>query len=398
VPAAEHGWTEAFESALRLPVPPSGFWYRAGVSPRAERRLEIGFGVLLYALAVGWIWSLSHLRTSLASGEVESVPSAAARAAATVASALTNASAPSAAYLTDATLKALLDRAHGLSGKLRVVIDTSGKGIESDTLPPGVELRYAEGGDISQSDSEPQGAGVWKLAVAIGNAIRPITDLSVITMEPFTAKMKGRIGLYYLGSWPSERARGKVGPAKAPPTSYGNPSGFIEVTPETQDTYVSEHFRLRDFLTHDQPNVWPKYLVLQLKLVDKLELILADLATRGVDVSGVRVMSGFRTPQYNAGGGNTQGRAALSRHMYGDAADIYIDSNHDGVMDDLDHNGRITIADSKVIEAAEDRVEAAHPELVGGGGIYPAGPGHGPFIHIDTRGYRARWSGGPGGG
>jgi hypothetical protein len=239
---------------------------------------------------------------------------------------------------------------------------------------------------------------VWSVALAIGNAIRPITDFSVITEEPFNAKSKGRIGLYYIGNWPAEKSRGKLGPAKAPAAAYANPSGFIQVTPQNEDTYVSEHFRLRDFLTHDQPNVWPKYLVLQLQLVDKLELILEDLAEHGVDVSGVKVMSGFRSPQYNATGGNTQGRAALSRHMYGDAADIYIDSNHDGVMDDLNHDGRITEDDSKVILAAEERVEAAHPELVGGGGIYPAGPGHGPFIHIDTRGYRARWSGGPGGG
>jgi hypothetical protein len=217
-------------------------------------------------------------------------------------------------------------------------------------------------------------------------------------MEPFSAKSKGRIGLYYIGNWPAEKSRGKVGPSKAPSTAYANPSGFIQVTPQNEDTYVSEHFRLRDFLTHDQPNVWPKYIVLQLKLVDKLELVLEDLAAHGVDVSGVKVMSGFRTPQYNATGGNPQGRAALSRHMYGDAADIYIDDNHDGLMDDLDHDGRITMNDAKVILAAEERVEAAHPELVGGGGIYPAGPGHGPFIHIDTRGYRARWTGGPGGG
>ena len=38
-------------------------------------------------------------------------------------------------------------------------------------------------------------------------------------------------------------------------------------------------------------------------------------------------MSGFRTPQYNAGGGNTGGRAGLSRHMYGDASDIFIDND-----------------------------------------------------------------------
>jgi hypothetical protein len=40
-----------------------------------------------------------------------------------------------------------------------------------------------------------------------------------------------------------------------------------------------------------------------------------------------------------------------------------------------------------------DRVERAHPTLVGGAGVYPATSAHGPFIHIDTRGYRARWVG-----
>jgi uncharacterized protein YcbK (DUF882 family) len=394
----EHEWAEAFEQALRLPVPHQrGFWHRAGLSARGERRLEISFGVILYSLAVGWVWSLSHVQTALATTG-ETAGNAAVRAAATVASALTSANAPTTAYLTEATLNAVFESVRGASGKLRAAIDTTRSGIEPDSLPPGAEIRYSAGGDVAKADSAPHGAGVWNIAVAIGNAIRPVSDLSVITTLPFSAKNKGRIGLYYIGNWPAEKSRGKLGPKKAPVTAYANPSGFIEVTQQDADTYISEHFRLRDFLTHDQPNVWPKYLVLQMKLVDKLELVLEDLSAHGVDVSGVRVMSGFRSPQYNATGGNPQGRAALSRHMYGDASDIYIDSNHDGVMDDLNHDGRINIEDSKVIEAAVDRVDAAHPELIGGAGIYPAGPGHGPFIHIDTRGYRARWVGGPGGG
>jgi uncharacterized protein YcbK (DUF882 family) len=108
-------------------------------------------------------------------------------------------------------------------------------------------------------------------------------------------------------------------------------------------------------------------------------------------------MSGFRSPQYNYTGGTTAGRANLSRHMFGDASDIYIDSDGDGQMDDLNHDGKISIDDARVIQQAVDRVEAAHPELVGGAGVYTAAPGHGPFIHIDTRGYRARWSGTSGG-
>ena len=156
---------------------------------------------------------------------------------------------------------------------------------------------------------------------------------------------------------------------------------------------MSDHFRLRDFLTHDQQSVWPKYLVLEPRLLDKLELVLADLEAHGTRTGGVFVMSGFRTPQYNAGGGNTAGRAGLSRHMYGDASDIFIDNDHNGAMDDLNHDGRVNINDARVIEAAVERVEREHPALIGGAGVYTAGPGHGPFIHIDVRGYRARWVG-----
>jgi uncharacterized protein YcbK (DUF882 family) len=215
-------------------------------------------------------------------------------------------------------------------------------------------------------------------------------------MRPRSDKRNGRVGLYYIGNWPGETGRVSA-PKKAPPDRYRPPSGFIEVTPSNADTRVSEHFRLRDFLTKGQENVWPKFLVLEMRTVDKLELVLSDLASRGIDVSGVRVMSGFRTPQYNKGGGNTAGRAGLSRHMYGDAADVFIDSNRDGVMDDLNRDGRSTIADARVIDQAVERVEAAHPELVGGTGVYSAASGHGPFIHIDTRGYRARWVGSGGG-
>jgi len=286
----------------------------------------------------------------------------------------------------------MLENARGASGKLRAAIQPTPAPLTPDTLPAGGRLEYARGENVA---SAPKGAGVWRVLLAIGNAVRPVADFNVITMLPFSAKQNGKVGLYYVGNWPSEKRR--VGPAKAPPAAYANPAGFIEVTQQNADTPVSEHFKLRDFLTHDQPNVWPKYLVLQQKLIDKLELVLADLQAHGIDVHGVRVMSGFRTPQYNAGGGNTGGRANLSRHMYGDASDIYIDSNGDGQMDDLNHDGRITIDDSRVVSAAVDRVEAAHPEMVGGAGVYTAAPGHGPFIHIDTRGYRARWSGTSGG-
>ena len=375
------------EHALSLPAPASSRWHRAGVSPRTERVIDLLGGMLVTLLMIGWSWSIVD-----ATLENADSPSGARRAMVT--SAITRTDAPNAAYLTDASLAALAGELHGASGKLRARVVPAGTTLDAESLPEGAELRAQES-ESAQSTAAPR-AGVWRLAVAVGSAIKPITDVSLISMRPRAEKRNGRVGLYYIGNWPGETGRVSA-PKKAPPDRYRPPSGFIEVTRTNADTRVSEHFRLRDFLTKGQDNVWPKFLVLEMRTVDKLELVLSDLASHGIDVSGVRVMSGFRTPQYNRSGGNTAGRAGLSRHMYGDAADVFIDSNRDGVMDDLNRDGRSTIADARVIDQAVDRVEAAHPELVGGTGVYSAASGHGPFIHIDTRGYRARWIGTGGG-
>jgi len=204
------------------------------------------------------------------------------------------------------------------------------------------------------------------------------------TLLPFSVKQKGRIGSYRVGTWPYER--------RAPHNMlYANPAGFIQVTPQNQDTYVSEHFRLKDFLTHDQESVWPKYLVLDERLVDKLELIIDDLNAHGIRVVHLSIMSGFRTPEYNREGVGEGGRARDSRHQFGDAADIFVDNDGSGRMGDLNHDHHVDWRDAKVIRDAVDRVEAAHPELVGGAGIYRGNRRHGPFVHVDARGVRARW-------
>lgn len=379
------------ELALRLPEPAGGGWHAPGLSARAERLLDIGGGVLVLLFAIGWIWTIAHARIV----EEEGGTTALGSATGNITAALTNRDAPTAAFVNDAVLEALTTGLRGRSGRLRAVWQKPGQQVggaaEEDAH---LVAQPAAGGDtVGVVRTRP---GLYRLAAAVGNALRPISDLTVITMLPFETKQGGRIGSYRIGSWPGERGR-VAGPARAPAGKYANPAGFIEVTRENQNTYVSEHFRLRDFLTHDQQGTWPKYLVLRPELIDKLELILKDLQEHGYDTKGVRVMSGFRTPQYNVGGGNTGGRANLSRHMYGDASDMFIDNNGDGNMDDLNRDGRVNIQDARIIAAAADRVEKAHPELIGGVGVYVACCGHGPFIHIDTRGYRARWTGTGGG-
>jgi len=233
-------------------------------------------------------------------------------------------------------------------------------------------------------------------SLALGDTTPPIESWSVprgidghpftfLPTRPFHYKLGSWIGAYLVGYWPAERRR-----IKSP--AYANPSDFIEVTPANEDTYVSEHFRLHDFLTHDQANVWPKYLVLREALLDKLELVLQDLARHGIDTHRVIVLSGFRTPAYNLALGDASGRARESRHQFGDAADIIIDADGDGRMDDLNLDGRVDEGDVRVIERAVERVERAYPELDGGLGLYDAMGPHGPFAHIDVRGEVKRWT------
>jgi hypothetical protein len=262
--------------------------------------------------------------------------------------------------------KAPDDSLRGRSGKLRAV------------LVPRSERRV---GVLEQlfGDSLLRTPGVHAVRDSIGSG-----TLSLITMRDFAEKLGGKIGEYRIGFWPGERR-------KALSIVYANPEGFIEVTPENADTHVSEHFRLRDFLTHDQQGVWPKYLVLRAPLVDKLELVISQLEARGTPVRRMSVMSGFRTPQYNARGGESSGRSKVSRHMYGDAADVFVDNDGDGRMDDLNRDGRIDYRDAQVILDAVERVERMHGDLVGGVGVYRATRSHGPFAHVDVRGRRARW-------
>lgn len=209
------------------------------------------------------------------------------------------------------------------------------------------------------------------------------TLFHALPLTPLSAKAGSSWRGYRVGYWPGEQPAARTG-------RYTLPAGFLEVTAENADLAISDRFRLRHFLTKDQPEAWPKVLVLQLSLVDKLELIADRLAQLGRS-DAVKVMSGFRTPQYNAQGVGRGGRARDSRHMYGDAADIYVDGNGDGRMDDLDRDGRVTISDARWLAQVAEEVGVVYPEMAGGIGVYRANAVHGPFVHVDLRGTLVRW-------
>jgi hypothetical protein len=204
-----------------------------------------------------------------------------------------------------------------------------------------------------------------------------------ITVIPFAEKREERVGAYAVGRWPAER--------RAPLSeAYTLPIGFVAVTEANQDLQISSSFRLRDFLSADQPDVWPKALVIDARLVDKLELLLAELRLAGHESPRLRILSGFRTPRVNSRGVRSS-QSTESRHQYGDAADLIVDSNGDGKMDDLNGDRVVDEKDALYLLRLLDRIESRYPELAGGAGLYRGTVQQGPFVHVDARGKRVRW-------
>ena len=206
--------------------------------------------------------------------------------------------------------------------------------------------------------------------------------INVFTLVP--AKNVGADGLlngYRIDKYPTTPLRGL--------DIYLPPQGFVEVTEENASVRLSPNLTLGEFVSK-QASGYPKYVVLRSSLLLKLENILRHLNEAGHPVDRFVIMSGYRTPFYNRAIGNVQ----YSRHVYGDAADIYIDdAPRDGSMDDLNGDGRTDRADAQWLASfVEDMSrKGLFGPRVGGIGVYGSTSAHGPFVHVDVRGTRARW-------
>jgi hypothetical protein len=202
-------------------------------------------------------------------------------------------------------------------------------------------------------------------------------------MVPATEVKGGVLNGYRIGEYPVPLKGNRL---------YAPPSGFIEVTKENQDTRLSPHFTLKQFLCkEDTTKTFPKYVLFKERLPLKLEAVLDRVHAMGFAVDTLHVMSAFRTPFYN----HAIGDVPYSMHQWGSAADIYIDPLKQDRMADLNHDGRIDIQDSKTLS---DEIEALlaskdYARFQGGMGFYPGTSSHPPFVHVDVRGTAARWKG-----
>ncbi|ROO24037.1 hypothetical protein SAOR_16560 [Salinisphaera orenii MK-B5] len=258
-------------------------------------------------------------------------------------------------------------RATGLAAGQAAVLQTGGRGRITG-VPGSRAWRWRA----------PERPGLYPLVVHAEGGTAEVR-LNVFVKTPVDHARRTLDG-FRIGRYEPQPQAGR--PDTAPP------AGLIRVTPANRDTRLSPHFRLDQFLCHQQPEHWPKYVLVQPRLLDKLERLHGALAEAGFPLDTITVMSGYRTPWYNADIGNT---TRYSRHLFGGAADIYVDADGDDRMDDLNGDGTVDTRDAAWLADLVETVNAAHPELIGGLSAYPANAHHGPFVHIDARGYRARW-------
>ena len=370
---------------------PASRWERSGLTEKQERAFNRVATLLAGLFLVGWMYTIFFApRADLMAG----APPVARISTQLIRSPLARDAAPEPVFLVDEFVRSFEaefeKQVGGLSGAVKVDIVEPGDSVSlpGGSLPRGAQIVLAPtdstAGGTQPATGTPGRSGIWNVVLQMRDAVRPASDVSVITLVPLSAKRAGRIGNYRIGNWPNEQG-GATNPI------YRPPAGMIEVTPQNRDTWLSEHIQLKDFITKGQENVWPKYVVVQPRILDKIELVIQELELMGHPVENIFAVSGFRTPAYNAGGGNTSGRGKLSRHMYGDAMDIAVDNDRNNIMDDLNGDGRINLSDARVIGQAVDRVEKKYPAMVGGMHYYPPTGGHQGMVHIDTRGFRARW-------
>jgi uncharacterized protein YcbK (DUF882 family) len=284
------------------------------------------------------------------------------------------------------------ENAFGRSGEVKLLFSMPGQRLEFPLAVGGdptalsyewTSLRGTETGFTTQpldgaDVAAPSMPGFYFLTLVRGEDRQIIREPVVAVMRPFEEKLGSMLNGYRIGTYLAEKLRGKE----------EHPDGFLEIFPQHLDLAVSKHLRLRHFVTHDdQAEVWPKYVALNPRLLDKLELVFAQLEGQQAEPQAqtgeleLDVHSGFRTPGHNR---RIRGAAKDSRHQYGDAADVVVDANR---------NGRFDRTDYRLVVAAVEAVERIHPDLAGGIGIYTSRRYAKPYVHIDARGRRSRWRG-----
>jgi hypothetical protein len=190
----------------------------------------------------------------------------------------------------------------------------------------------------------------------------------------------------------ADPARSRIRKIVEHPESYRPPRLFVALDDELEKRLLTPRVPAGLLVVPDEKTGkrHTRWFPIRYGFLQNLEALLAEFAEAGLPVRNLRFLSLFRAPGYN----RSIGSAAFSRHPYGDAVDFFFDGDDNGVADDLDGDGRTTLADGRAVIALVEKAQAAGRLDAGGIGVY-----YFPYVttehrltfHLDFRGHRATW-------
>lgn len=176
---------------------------------------------------------------------------------------------------------------------------------------------------------------------------------------------------------------------------YRAPQWFVKVDNNTVGLNVSPNFKLGDFSPAVERGK-THFIALDYRLIDRMEALLKKIQDKHPTVKSLRILRAYLTPlqaeMYRVRGLDI---SVFSRHLYGDAAIFIVDADNNGVMDDLNGDGKSDIADAEWLENLVGELER-ESSVYGGVGVMDkfTGPEHETAtscVMVDTRGVRSRW-------
>ncbi|TDO78278.1 peptidase M15-like protein [Halanaerobium saccharolyticum] len=244
------------------------------------------------------------------------------------------------------------------------------------------------GGKIFESDNSfnwnaHAESGYYQATIKEKNNNGPASEIkiNVFVLHPRGQKNGQYLENFRIGNYPEIPTDKK--------DHYKKPDGFWKIDESILDLKITPHFKVAQFLTR-QSNQLPQFIAIQESLLLKLEFFLEEVNKAGYQAETFGIVSLYRSPYFNKKIGND---TDFSRHLFGDAADIYIDNSGDRWMDDLNGDSQSTKADADLLYDLavkfDQKEEFFH--LQGGVCSYKGNGVRGPFIHIDTRGFHVSW-------
>lgn len=205
---------------------------------------------------------------------------------------------------------------------------------------------------------------------------------------------KGVINGYPIGIYPDENAASAKAIISDHRENYTPPSYFYNITPENENLFVSEHFRLIDFTMKSERGK-NRYISLKNDFINRLEDLQTRVTQSNLPSSKIKIIRSFISPnELRILKKKGVKLSEYTRFQYGDAAAVIIDDNNDNIMDDLNGDGRIDAEDVKIIEELVRDIER-ETRIYGGLGIMekfddPDSPDT-PYLLFDMRGFSSRW-------